>query len=419
MNKQILPAFLFLLGCFPAALFSQALDLGCDGTRYRQDIFSGVTKTTVDYAPTISHTGLAIVLKMDVYQPEGDAVAARPAVILAHGGSFIFGDKSMMQSYCELLARKGYVAASIQYRIYPVFVLGYPDSIDIFDSAVKAVGDMKAAVRYFREDAATVNQFHVDPDNIYIGGYSAGAVTALHAAYLEGSDDIPAFMQTILNANGGFEGISGSASNHTYSSWGKAVANMSGGLYRSEWINAPAVPLVSIHGTADETVPYFSGIAAGIAYLEGSGLLHPQAEAAGIWNYLETVPGGGHSDIYDQPQFAASLNNFIVEATDLLESLTCASTDAQEVFPADEPDYWTLGPNPSTGDAVQVYLPGGVGVADVRVFDLSGKLVLQKNGVADASAIQTGGMPSGVFSVQITDPANPAREFPLRQLLKQ
>lgn len=419
MKKDALRLFAIIFFCLPALLFAQqAPNLGCDGSRYKNNTFTTVKKTTVDYAPTVSHTGLAIVLKMDVYEPQDDPAEARPAIILAHGGSFIFGDKSMMQSWCELLAQKGYVAASIQYRIYPVFTLGFPDSVDIFDTAIKAVGDMKAAVRYFREDAATANIFRVDPNNIFIGGYSAGAVAALHAAYLDANDDIPAFMESILSSNGGLEGVSGSASNHTYSSSAKAVANMSGGLYRSYWVDAQGVPLVSIHGTADETVPYTSGIAADIAYLEGSSLVHQSAESAGIWNYLETVPGGGHSDIYDDPAFSTYLNSFIVHATDLLESLVCTSTDTKDVFPADDPDYWTLGPNPSASASVYCFLPVNLEKAQMRIVDMSGRTITQA-GVTDGGLVPMKDLSPGIYQVYIANPDQPAKVYPVRQLVKQ
>lgn len=405
-----------LFACFATTLFGQALDLGCDGVRYKQDVFAATTKTTVDYAPTLNYFGNPITLQMDVYEPTGDAVQARPAIVLAHGGSFIFGDKSNMQQWCEVLARKGYVTVSIQYRLYPFLVLGFPDSVDIFDAAVKAVGDMKAAVRFLREDAAAANQFRIDPANIFIGGYSAGAVTALHAAYLDENDAIPAFMQTILDANGGFEGLSGTASNQTYSSEAKAVANMSGGIYRRVWIDGGGVPLVSIHGTADATVPYLSGIAAGIAYLEGSGLLHPQAVSAEVWSYLETVPGGGHSDIYDAPQFAASLNSFITQATSLLESLACASVSTEDI--AAGSDAWAVGPNPvGDGRTIQLFLPDHLPNADLRIFDHAGKLIAQRIHASAASPISLGKLPAGAYTIQIVDPANPAKRYPARQLL--
>lgn len=409
--------FILLLFIYPlsASFRAQPANLGCDGLRYKQDVFTEVKKTTVDYAPTLSHTGLAMTLKMDVYEPQNDNATVRPVVILAHGGSFIFGDRTMMESWCQVLARKGYVAATIQYRLYPVFTLGFPDSTDIFDAAIKAVGDMKAAVRYFREDASTANLFHVDPTNIFIGGYSAGAVAALHAAYLDESDAISPFMQAILDANGSFEGLSGTTSNQTYSSSAKAVLNMSGGLYRSELIGAESIPMAGIHGTADETVPYLSGIAAGIAYLEGSGLLHPQAQGAGVWSYLETVPDGGHSDIYDAPQFAANLNNFIATASDLLESLVCASSGADDPA-AGETDFWTLGPNPAQVDLLQVFLPDNLPAANVFVFNSAGQLALRRENVSGALPI--GQLPAGVYSVRISDPRRPEKTFATRRLVR-
>jgi poly(3-hydroxybutyrate) depolymerase len=410
------PALLFLLCFFGFFGPLSAQNPGCNGSRYIDDVFPTVTKTTVVYAPTVSHTGLAMTLSVDVYQPAGDNLSKRPVVVLAHGGSFVFGDKAMMQRWCELLAKKGYVAASMQYRIYPVFTLGYPDSIKIFDTAVKAMGDMKACVRFFREDAATTNQFHVDPDHIFIGGYSAGAVTALHAGYLDSNDVVPAFLQDIVTANGGLEGISGTASNKSYSSHADAIVNMSGGLYRSYWIDPTGLPLVSIHGTADATVPYTYGLAANIAYLEGSSLLHVRAQSVGVWNYLQTVPGAGHTDLYDNAVYQPSLDSFWVVASTLLESLTCATTATVE--PAWE-DNWSVSPNPSTGTAVQVVLPAAMQRAEIAGFDLLGRMVLPWQAVENQALLSIANLPAGNFILQLRDAAAPEKRFPGKQLVKQ
>ncbi len=389
---------------------------GCNGARYLDDLFPTVTKTTVQYAPTLSHTGLAMMLSMDVYQPQGDNLSQRPVVVLAHGGSFVFGDKFMMQRWCELLAKKGYVAASIQYRIYPVFALGYPDSIKIFDTAVKAMGDMKAAVRYFREDAATANQFRIDPAHIFIGGYSAGAVTALHAAYLDAGDAVPAFLQTLVTANGGLEGLSGTASNKTYSSQASAVINMSGGLYRSEWIDAAELPLVSIHGTVDATVPFTYGLAANIAYLEGSSLLHARAESVGVWNYLQTVPGAGHTDLYDNAAFQLPLDSFWVEASTLLEALTCATSATQETALAER---WQIAPNPVVDGHVRLMLPATLQQAEVAGFDALGKMVLPWQPVADQALLPVARLTAGHYWLQLRDATAPGRRFVAQALIKQ
>lgn len=399
MKKNLLNFVLFvLLG--QTTLLAQ--NPGCDGVRYLDDIFTTVKKTTVTYAPTINHLGQNINLSMDIYEPSGDQLSARPVVILAHGGSFLFGDKTMMQPWCELLAKKGYVAASIQYRLFPFFILGFPDSTEIFDTAVKAMGDMKAAVRYFREDAATANLFRADADHIFIGGYSAGAVTALHTAYINAEDQLPPFLQNLVTNNGGLEGISGTASNKTYASNSSAVVNMSGGLYRSFWVEADESPLVSIHGTADATVPYTFGLAANIAFLEGSSLVHEQANEVGLWNHLVTATGAGHTDLYEQTQWKPFVDSFWVNTTTLLESLTCATVSAKAPEYTAEP--WGIFPNPNQTNGFFLQLPAIAGSVDLQIFDATGKLVRQKAQLNDQTFVPLNDLSAGLYYVHLIHP---------------
>lgn len=255
---------IYALAALLLTISLRAQNPGCDGARFKSEVFSNVKRTTVTYAQTVSHLNGLINLAMDVYEPEDDTLSRRPAVVMAHGGSFILGNKNDIRSECELLARRGYVVVSIQYRLFPFLALGFPDSIKIMDTAVKAVGDMRAAARFLRMDAATANQFRIDPDHIFVGGYSAGAVTALHYAYLQLDDDIPGFLANIIEQNrgmnlsaqhktalfgnlnpadySGLEGISGSPENKTYSSRADAVVNLSGGIYRSFWLQAGEPP---------------------------------------------------------------------------------------------------------------------------------------------------------------------------------
>jgi acetyl esterase/lipase len=411
--KKIITLCWFSLAVTPALTAQQP---GCDGSRYLDDVFTGVKKTTVVYAPTVSHLGQNINLSVDIYEPEGDNLAKRPVVILAHGGSFVFGDKSNMQKWCQLLAKKGYVAASIQYRLFPWFTLGFPDSIGVFDTAVKAVGDMNAAVRFFREDAATNNTFRADPEHIFVGGYSAGAVTALHKAYLDADDPIPAFLQNLINSNGGTEGISGSASNKTYSSASEAVVNMSGGLYRSNWVGSGDQPLVSIHGTADGTVPYTSGLANNIAFLEGSSAVHTSATAAGVWNSLLTVPGGGHTDIYEQAQWKPFIDSFWVITTSLLESLVCAESSSLTDL-ANEVGIWEIFPNPVGGNRALTVKLGDSGTAATQfvVMDMLGKVVFQTRiDAVESQQVQLPAMASGLYLAQIR---SQNKRFEVKRLL--
>ncbi len=422
--KSIRYTFAFLL--LLSGTLVQAQNPGCDGSRYKQPLFQTVKQTTLPYATAISHLGQTTTLSMDVYEPDGDTTSKRPVVILEHGGSFIFGNKTDMARWCQLLAKRGYIAVSIQYRLFPVFVLGIPDSVKIMDTAVKAVGDMKAAVRYFREDAATMNLFRADPDHIFIGGYSAGAVAALHTAFLDDDDVLPTFMENILAANGGLNGNSGSPSNQSYSSEIGAVVNMSGGLYRREWIDGGETPMSSIHGTADGTVPFLSGLAANIAYLEGSGILHGQAQTAGNWSYLKKVPGAGHTDLYDAAQYSAQVDNYWMRTTALLEFLTCyVDTMPKIVSPTLEQNIgaqqsWSVYPNPVVqGRTVSIQLPASATTATAVLYDQGGREVRRKNQlVSGNSDLSTAGLPAGIYFLKLFDSGNSNNQISgLQQLI--
>ena len=87
-----------------------------------------------------------------------------------------------MVTLCEAFAKRGYVTASIRYRLTNLQSLLSPNSYDIFSqTVVNSVSDMKSAIRYFRKDVINNNNsYGINPDQIFVGGYSAGAVTAAH-----------------------------------------------------------------------------------------------------------------------------------------------------------------------------------------------------------------------------------------------
>ena len=368
MKKVLLT--LFSLAVFCMTSFAQEAE-GCNGSRYLAGgVFDGVTMTTVTYGENLSATGNTVVLEMDVYQPVGDDVEKRPAVILAHGGTFIFGSKTDMAGFAEEYAKMGYVAVSINYRLFPWLELGFPDETQMIDEVVKAVTDMKAAVRYLRKDAATDNQFKVDPDYIFVGGLSAGGVTAMHVAQLGLDDEVAAEVQAAVDANGGYEGTTG---NDGYPSEPQAVINMSGGLHDKNWIDADDVPFISIHGDDDGTVPYLGGLAADIVYLDGSGNCHPVADAVGVDNYLRTVPGGGHTDIYTTAAYEDDRIDFTINGNIFLHSILCPNTPVNVENELLDKEI-SVFPNPSN-DQITIDLGNISSMYDVVVYDHVGKVV--------------------------------------------
>jgi para-nitrobenzyl esterase len=398
MQNRFFLAITVLLCAFSTSLSAQSAPVsGCDGNRYVKQVFTEHEFTTEIYGSNIGAAGgAATPMYIDVYTPKGDTAKLRPVVVLAHGGTFIFGDRADMADYCIDLAKRGYVAVSVQYRLWPVFQLGFPDSTKIMRQAIMAMGDMKAAIRHMRMDAATNNKYKIHPDWVFCGGYSAGAVAALSVAQMDLSDPLQPFIATAVTSLGGIEGNTGSAANQTYSSDVKGVISLSGGMYDPTWIDSNDKPMFSIHGTSDATVFYTSGLAAGLVTLHGSGDLHQRANTVGIQNYLKTVPGGGHTDVYSSAAFAPALTEFFNTSITSLHNMFCTPLDANEPLAALD---WSLQPNPTSG-AVSLVLPEHIQQARVLVYSASGKLQLSASH-QNGSTFSLEHLAAGLYFVQV------------------
>jgi len=384
----------------------------CNGDRYVNKIFTDITKTTVQYGANVDGQGNFQDLYMDIYEPTYDTALARPAIVLGHGGSFVQGTRAdgVMEELCRGFAKRGYVAASIDYRLYHLVIPNFPDSLEALDVVIKTVGDMKAAVRHLRKDAATDDLFRIDTDRIFIGGASAGAITALHAAYMDETDSIPDFLAEIIENNGGFEGNSGDEENLTYSSEALAVFNLSGGIYRADWLDEADPPLVSYHGVDDDLVPYeegslgarFNGFQIDLMTVFGSGSIHQQADEIGIPNYLKAVENGGHEEIYDS-EFQLELDEFSYQSLLFYHDLLCAGV---EVLPssADNISFNNTAlkvyPNPAS-DIAFVDIDERLNVDKVLIFNELGVLIGEEYVNAKTVELTKEKYGEGIFFLQL------------------
>jgi para-nitrobenzyl esterase len=147
--------------------------------RYRDLVFSNVTKTAdVQYGTAPDLQGNPVALKLDFYQPTGDTVNRRPAIIWVHGGGFSAGNKSDGADWATAFARRGYAAVSLGYRLLATGPCGgdQPVPQQCYTAAYAAQHDAQAAVRFLRQHASLLG---VDPNRIAMAGESAGAVTSL------------------------------------------------------------------------------------------------------------------------------------------------------------------------------------------------------------------------------------------------
>ncbi|WP_232285867.1 alpha/beta hydrolase [Aquimarina agarilytica] len=277
--------------------------------RYYNEVFEDISIKTYTYGENITQGGKKMELKLDLYQPKGDTLAKRPLFIFAHGGGFTKGARDVIKpsGFLQTLTKSGYVVASISYRLLDVPSNMQSTSIGILN----AVEDMRAAIRYFRKDAATTNEFKIDTDQIFIGGYSAGAITALHTAYLNTIDKVTTYVPFLAPYVTTHNGIEGSSGNPGYASTVKGVINVSGAIVNSELLDTNTSILYSLHGEADKLVP-IDGKGNG---LEGSKFIHAKAEKLGLTHRLNAIPNKGHDILWPCAACRKDLQQFLAQNT--------------------------------------------------------------------------------------------------------
>lgn len=272
--------------------------------RFLTEVFPSVNVTTnVTYYQNYTvfppaPTPTLIPLTMDVYEPAGapDPLTARPLMIYLHTGSYLpaiinsnaTGNRndSASAEMCRQFARRGYVVANIDYR------LGWDpanSNLDVrrgtlLNAVYRSIQDVKAAVRYFRQNADVGgNTYGIDANNVFLCGQGTGGYIAINYAVLNdpleitlpkfiSSTTVPAYGltagQPYVNqlALGDFDGNGGVApynNPNTITGYSTAVQfaiNLGGAMGDSSWIAANDAPMVAFHCVDDPFAPYGVGI---------------------------------------------------------------------------------------------------------------------------------------------------------------
>lgn len=217
-----------------------------------------------------------LVLTMDIYSPVTNDSTRHPLLLLIHGGAFFNGDKEAAgyKEWGEYFASRGYIVASINYRLgfLPI------GSRHVDRAGYRAVQDAYAAVCYLLRHP---EQYLINPNYIFVGGSSAGGITALNLAFMRDEDRPECTKAGIFNnashlyneladnildyrkrrdiGNEDLGNISVVAEN----SGGivdfkvNAVVNMWGAVHKIDMIdNTNNTAILSFHGDADSVVAY-------------------------------------------------------------------------------------------------------------------------------------------------------------------
>jgi len=210
-------------------------------------------------------------LKLDVYKPGDAGTGTRPAVILIHGGGWTSFDKSTMKGMGGFLARSGFVAFAVDYRLLHGTENRWPAQLD----------DVQRAVRWARANAG---KYGVNPNRIGAFGHSAGAQLAALLGMEDTRDNSDAALAKYSSKVQAVADVSG-PTDFTTEKDPEGVAFFSNFLnadyskHPEVWQDASPVfhvakdnaPFLILHGTRDESVP-----------IEQAQSLYDRLKAAGV-----------------------------------------------------------------------------------------------------------------------------------------
>lgn len=433
--KKLIAAFLPLL--FLAQYFYAQT---CPPGPYRFPHFPGaVVDTNVVYGTAPNFGQVATDLKMDVFTPAGDTSTKRPLIVWIHGGGFTSGSKSGLWQLCDSFARRGYVTASISYRLgfYRQFdpILGefnYPyshDEAEFTRAVYRAMQDAKGAIRYLRGHAA---QYGIDTAFVYVAGESAGGFTALHTAFRDKETEKPAAADSLLPVKrfdlfGGLlfsaarpdlGSVNGTLNLNGTSAKVNAIINIYGAIEDTLLIESSEDPALFQYHILEDPIVH-CGTAR--AYYQAPGLIFPFTTAKvplvhGACRIRERVVNMGYSedrhktylrtpDLFGNPPITP--HNFTGEKAFLVDTLAafldrlwCLENTATSISPQEYSDLVSIFPNPAK-DKVVFSLDGTRGEKTVaHIFDLTGKKWFTGE-ITNGQEVNTGFLPSGIYLVKV------------------
>ena len=253
--------------------------------RFKAPVFETVDSiNAIAYGSAMNIKGNPETLLMDLIFPQGDTMKKRPLVVFIHGGGF--QNNSRKGSYsamvCQGFAKRGYVTATIDYRLG---IENQKSNDDYANALYRAQQDGRAAIRFLKKHAA---QYGIDTNQVYLTGSSAGSKTAMAIAYMDEAE-LPA---GINKAKWG--PLEGAGDSEGFSSKVHGVMNAWGAMIDFNWIKKGDAPLFNTSGTMDKTVAFDSSFGYhGFKY--GGYILYQHCLALGIPTAWRAFYGAGHT----------------------------------------------------------------------------------------------------------------------------
>ena len=109
-------------------------------------------------------------LFMDIIKPNTNDKL--PIIIYIHGGGLFTGQKETSTSFCRLLAKKGFVVFSLEYRLVP--------NVKVYDQ----INDIFSGMDFVK---TKLSEYNADEERIYMASESAGSFLSLYVTAINNS----------------------------------------------------------------------------------------------------------------------------------------------------------------------------------------------------------------------------------------
>lgn len=301
--KQLTRACLMLLlfVCAASALRAQSYSYCTNDNRFTQQVIYTANQVKMDtgivYGRGVTWQNDTIDLKLNVHYPKPslDTFQKHPFVMMVFGGAFRIGTRQTVDALCREFARRGFVAASMDYR------LGWDttcaDSLSYIKAVYRAMQDLHAALRFVVAHADTMR---VDTAWLFAGGQSAGSGTVLGLVYSSQQEIDSIYPQLSVQ----LKKLNKADNTLTNKFTLKGIFNNWGSVEDVFYDAADALPMVSFHGDADGVVNIDSAQELNcfhppLPWALGSRALHNRLVSAGICSDLTVRHNGGHGVFTD------------------------------------------------------------------------------------------------------------------------
>jgi len=190
---------------------------------------------------------------LDVYRPKAPSPAKRPGVIVIHGGGWVGGEKEgMLAGFVLPYLEQGFVVANVEYRLAKAA------------TAPAAVTDVLNAAQWFIKNAG---RYGVDRKRVVVTGASAGGHLSLmvgltpKAAKLGPAVDVAAVVNVygITDVEDQIEGPNQRDYAVTWLPEQPGRRELARRLSPMTYARRDAPAILTIHGDADDIVPYEHG----------------------------------------------------------------------------------------------------------------------------------------------------------------